>query len=272
MTSEKIELDGAKATLYLEAPSWDGLGTMAIGALKAPDIETANALLDHIRQRAKALGAEALIGPMDGDTWHSYRLVTETDGRPPFLMEPTSPAHLLQAFEAAGFQTISRYFSAARPLVQGIPDASIQIWDGSDPDALFTQVHRLSCEAFADNAFYKPIDLDTFLGMYRPVIPMLKPDLVLFARDGDRLTGFLFGIPDYAEGPGTKTAILKTYASLARGVGRALAQTFHANAAASGYDMAIHALIHDDNISADRSRQEGAAIFRRYALMGLRLV
>ncbi|MEM7644089.1 MAG: hypothetical protein AAF366_16435 [Pseudomonadota bacterium] len=271
MTTEVIEHDGAKAVLNLEAPLWDGLRTMAIGKVKSPDPETTTALLGRIAARAKSLGAEALIGPMDGDTWHSYRLVIETDGRAPFLMEPTSPPHLARAFETAGFETISRYFSAARPLTGGTPADGIQTWDGSDPDALFTQVHALSCEAFAGNAFYKPIDLDTFLDMYRPVVPMLKPELVLFARDGDRLTGFLFGIPNYADGPGTKTAILKTYASLAKGAGRALAQTFHANAAALGYDTAIHALIHDDNTSAERSRQEGATIFRRYALMGRRV-
>jgi hypothetical protein len=34
---------------------------------------------------------------------------------------------------------------------------------------------------------------------------------------------------------------------------------------------AIHALIHDDNLSALRSATEGAHVFRRYGLYGLRL-
>ncbi|MEM9796396.1 MAG: hypothetical protein AAF919_07900 [Pseudomonadota bacterium] len=272
MSTETIERGGARATLYLDAPSWDGARSMALGAIKAQNRSVADDLLRAAIDRARALGAEALIGPMEGDTWHSYRLVTESDGRAPFLMEPTSPPHLLPAFAASGFTTIGRYFSAVRTLTPGVPDPTVRPWGGEDPEALFTQVHALSCEAFAGNAFYKPIDRQTFLDMYMPVVPMLVPDLVLFAREGERLTGFLFGIPNYAEGPGTETVILKTYASLARGAGRALATTFHANAAALGHKTAIHALIHDDNTSAERSRQEGAEIFRRYALMGLRLV
>ena len=78
-------------------------------------------------------------------------------------------------------------------------------------------------------------------------------------------------IPNYAEGPAAKSAILKTYASLERGAGQHLAHAFHTAALAMGFTTAIHALIHDDNESARRSAAEGATIFRRYELLGLRL-
>jgi len=131
---------------------------------------------------------------------------------------------------------------------------------------------RLYWRAFSDNVLYKPSALGPFLAMYRPFLPLLKPDLVLFARDeAGALAGFLFAIPNYAEGPSPKSVILKTYASLRRGAGGLLARTFHARAQEMGYGTAIHALIHDDNTSADRSRRHGGEIFRRYALMGRRL-
>lgn len=38
-----------------------------------------------------------------------------------------------------------------------------------------------------------------------------------------------------------------------------------------GYRDVVHALIHDDNISRQRSERLGATVFRRYALMGRRL-
>ena len=44
-----------------------------------------------------------------------------------------------------------------------------------------------------------------------------------------------------------------------------------AAARAAGYENAIHALIHDDNRSAERSAAYGATIFRLYVLMGRRL-
>lgn len=82
------------------------------------------------------------------------------------------------------------------------------------------------------------------------------------------MVGFLFGIPDHLEGERPKTVILKTYASGIRGVGHLLADSFHRNAQALGYHDFIHALIHVDNISLQRSLRYGGMVFRRYALMG----
>ncbi|MDJ0638403.1 MAG: hypothetical protein QNJ20_06190 [Paracoccaceae bacterium] len=276
---ETFERDGAKLTLYRDAPDWEG-PTMAVAKLRFESVEAGAALLAEVAEHARAQGAAAVIGPMEGDTWHSYRVVAESDGRKPFLMEPTSGAHDLAAFEAVGFERIGGYFSASVPLAEianaAPPKArdglTITAWDGSNPEGLFAQVHALSCEAFAGNALYKPIGLGDFLAMYMPVVPMLKQELILFARDdAGALKGFLFGIPNYAEGPQPESAILKTYASLQKGAGHMLSAEFYRAAHGAGYKTAIHALIHDDNLSALRSAANGAEVFRRYALMGRRL-
>jgi len=216
---------------------------------------------------------------MEGDTWHAYRVVTESDGRAPFLMEPVSGAHDLGALEAARFEQVGGYFSASVPLSDlsgSTPEApdglTVSHWDGSDPEALFAQVHRLSCAAFRNNPFYKDIAVGDFLGMYMPVVPFLKPELILFARDAEgALKGFLFGIPNYADGPSPASVILKTYASRQKGAGHALSSRFYKAAQSLGYSTAIHALMHDDNLSSLRSAANGAEVFRRYALMGRRL-
>ena len=65
--------------------------------------------------------------------------------------------------------------------------------------------------------------------------------------------------------------ILKTYASARRGVGHLLADTLHRRARALGYSDVIHALMHVDNISRERSSRHQAHTFRRYALLGRRL-
>lgn len=274
---ETLERDGARLTLYRDGPDWDG-PTMTVGKLNfGSAAEGADILLDVV-SLAEAGRAAAVLGPMEGDSWHSYRLVTESDGRPPFLMEPTSGTHDLAAFEAAGFEQVGGYFSAAVPLDRvkvSAPENSpleISSWDGNDPEALFAQVHALSCTAFAGNPFYKPIDMDSFLSMYLPFVPMMKPELILFARDAaGELQGFLFGMPNYADGPETDTVILKTYASLQKGAGHLLSSHFYRAAQKLGYNTAIHALMHDDNLSALRSATNGAEVFRRYALMGRRL-
>jgi len=264
-------------TIYLDAPDWENQPTAAIGNFSCKNSKSGAHILRKSVDEIRKIGMARIIGPMDGDTWHSYRLITETDGSLPFLMEPDSKPHEAHAFRKAGFREISGYFSARVPLAntaQNTPPISnnltIETWDGENPEALFGQVYDLSTKAFSGNAFYKPIDLDTFLAMYMPIVPMLKKELIFFARRPDRsLAGFLFGIPNYAEGPAPCSAILKTYASLAKGAGRQLAHAFHCSARQLGYETAIHALIHNDNLSALRSAAEGAEIFRRYSLMGL---
>lgn len=277
MTDESMERPGAKAVIYRNAPSWEGRQTAAIGKFRCEDAASGATLLNDAASRLAAEGFGALIGPMDGDTWHSYRLVTETDGSKPFLMEPTSGAHDPAAFQSAGFNEIASYFSAHAPIDMALgnppaPDKSItiQTWDGSDPEAHFSDVYDLSVQAFAQNLFYTPIARDAFLAMYMPFVPMLKKELILMASDTatGALQGFLFGIPNYQEGMDTKTVVLKTYASLRPGVGHRLSHAFHTAAQAMGFETVIHALIHDDNRSADRSRKHGATIFRRYGLMG----
>lgn len=279
MSKTTIKRDGAKVSVYLDGPHWEDRPTAALGEFSCKIVEAGEAVLVEALAHIAAKGIDRVIGPMNGDTWHSYRFVTETDGSPAFLLEPSNKPHDVEVFQSAGFTPISRYFSARVPLANAARNTpppttafEIETWDGEDPEGLFAQVFDLSVEAFAGNAFYKPISRQDFLAMYMPVVPMIRKDLIFFARKADGgLAGFLFGIPNYAEGPQTKTVILKTYASLVKGAGQHLAHAFHSAASRAGFATAIHALIHDDNLSALRSAAEGAEIFRRYTLFGRKL-
>lgn len=277
--TEEITIDGAACTLYRDAPNWDGQRTAAIGCLRCDDAAAGQQLLDRIAAKLVGEGFDALIGPMDGDTWHSYRLVSESDGSPPFLMEPTSGPHDSEAFSAAGFAPLSHYVSTRTALAAAIgPDAaelpgiSVAAWDGGDAAGLVGQLYAMSATAFADNAFFKQLDQAGFLKLYEPVMPLVDPRFVLFARDETgALVGFLFGMPNRLEGPAPKTIILKTYASRLRGVGHLLADHFHRTARDAGFTNAIHALMHIDNVSLARSKRYSGTVFRRYALLGRRL-
>ncbi|WP_170575043.1 hypothetical protein [Ruegeria atlantica] len=279
MTKETIKTTDAKLTIYLDGPQWDSAPAATFGDFSCKTPEAGAEILRKGIEQVQDAGLDRIIGPMSGDTWHSYRLVSESDGSAPFLMEPSNKPHEPEVFRSAGFAEISRYFSARvslRAAAGSAPPESdgfvVEEWDGTDPEALFRQVFELSTRAFSKNAFYKPISEADFLSMYMPVVPMMKRDLILFARRRNgTLAGFLFGIPNYAEGPNPTSAILKTYASLEPGAGRHLAHRFRETAFNMGFETAIHALIHDDNSSADRSAAEGATIFRRYSLLGRKL-
>lgn len=273
---QSISLDGASARIYRRSPDLDGLRAMAVGGVKFASAEAGTLLLGQVVEMARDEKFEALLGPLDGDTWHTYRAVIESDGSAPFLMEPMSGLHDLAAFDKAGFAPVSRYLSATARLEDTlgekpaeVPGVTITAWDGQDGDKLIRHLFDMSADSFAQNRFFTPITFESFLELYRPVMPLIDPRHVLFAHDenGD-LKGFLFGTPDLQASIGKQSAILKTYASGMRGVGHLLADTYHRRALDLGFERVIHALIHEDNTSRRRSEMHNARVFRRYALMG----
>jgi hypothetical protein len=276
---EPVGLAGASAMVYRDAPGWDGRRCAAIGGIAFESAEAGSTLLRSLARQLKTEGFAGLLGPMDGDTWHRYRVVTQSNGSAPFVMEPQCAASDHAAFLAAGFSEVSSYVSARAKLIDTIagapvamPGITVSPWDGDGAEQLIGQLFAMSGSAFSGNHFFKPIGLDAFLELYRPVLPLLDPRHILFARGaGGELVGFLLGMPDRLAPPGRQAAILKTYASGLRGVGHLLADTYHRRALELGHEEVIHALMHEDNVSRERSARHHAEIFRRYALMGLKL-
>lgn len=278
MTPETITSEGARLALWRQAPSLDGLRTAAIGGFACENAEAGARAIRDAMAKLKSEGFAAVLGPMDGDTWGKHRLVVESDGRPPFLMEPANPPHFVDAFQQSGLQVVSRYLSADRPadLPASNSPATLGVvlrhFDPAKAEAELTRIHALSLEAFASNHFYVPIALEAFLDSYRPVLKAIDPDLVFLAENehGD-LKGFLFALPNLAEGARPQHVILKTYASRAKGAGSMLANAFHAMARKKGFSRIIHALMHETNLSAQHSDNTGGKVFRRYALWGGKL-
>ena len=279
MTVERIETPGASATIYRDAPAWGDLRCAAVGAIAFENADAGAALLRTAIKTLRAEGFGGILGPMDGDTWHRYRVVTQSDGSAPFALEPTSGVHDFAAFTASGFTPISNYVSSRARLADTIsgdpvtmPGVTVTAWDGQGAQQLIGKLFEMSGSAFSGNHFFKPIGLEAFLDLSRPILPMLDPRHILFARGpNERLVGFLFGMPDRLSSSGKPAAILKTYASGLRGVGHLLADTYHRRAVELGFEDVIHALMHEDNVSRERSARHNATIFRRYALLGLKL-
>jgi hypothetical protein len=278
MTAETMILDGARLSLYREAPSLEGARTAALGQFACESPEQGAKAIREAMAKLKAEGFGAVLGPMDGNTWGKHRLVTESDGRPPFLMEPSNPAHYVDAFEQSGLKIVSHYVSADRPAdLPGsasapAPGIVLRHFDPAKAEAELTRIHELSLEAFVSNHFYAPISLNDFLDSYRPVLKAIDPDLVFIAEnEHGALKGFLFALPNLTEGPKPQSVILKTYASRAKGAGSMLANAFHAMAKKKGFSRVIHALMHETNLSAQHSDNTGGKVFRRYALWGGKL-
>jgi len=266
-------------------PELDGAALGVIGHFNAAPGASAHLLLEHACADLTRRGARRAIGPMDGNTWHSYRLVTEAGTAPPFFLEPSNPPEWNAHFAAAGFAPIATFHSsvtdAASYVDARVPQAAARLRDEGvrlrplDPARLLEElerIHELSLASFARNYLYTPIGRDEFLAQYRPIERALDPRLVLIAERGAELAGFLFALPDLLEarrGAPVRTAILKTMAVRPgrryAGLGAWLAAECHVRAAAAGFTRVVHALMHDANVSAATSRRS-ARVLRRYAL------
>lgn len=261
--------------LYRDAPAWDGKRCAAIGALNIQNEADGIALINDVIEVIKTDGFHAILGPMNGDTWHSYRAVIESDASAPFMLEPVSGPHDLTCLKQTGFKAVSHYHSNRTTLQAALGPNPVKVdnidiipWDGQNGEALVDHIFALSKDSFAKNNFFKPVSLAAFRALYIPLLSAIDPRFVFIAKTNNgQICGFLFGFPDQSAPVDNPTIILKTYASGVRGVGYALADRFHRTAQSAGFKSVVHALMHEDNTSIERSRQHNAKTFRRYALL-----
>ena len=275
---------------------WTGTPTLPgdrvglLGHYAAADDEGAAALLDACCTTLGQAGCSVAIGPMDGNTWRRYRWVTERGSAPPFFLEPDNPEAAPAQFAAAGFEVDATYSSAATDdLSQEDPRLAaaetrltrhgvrIRPLDATRGDAELRAIYHLSIDAFRDNYLYTPLDEDEFVEQNARVLPYVDPSLVLLAERDGALVGYLFGVPDVLQrfrGEPVSTFIVKTVAVAhgrgTTGLGSVLVGLAQRQARERGYTRAIHALMHDSNVSRNISRRYARTI-RRYALFSRRL-
>ncbi len=275
---------------YRQTPALHGQSVGMVGHYMADDDAAGATMLVDACRRLREAGAAMAVGPIDGSTWHSYRLITDRGTRPPFFLERDHPESWVGHFERAGFKPVASYASAEVPdltvrqaklvaleerlAAQGVTIRPIELARFDDE---LDRIHELSVAAFAHNFLYTPIDREAFLEMYRPIEEHLLPGLVLLAERGDALLGYLFGVPDLlqaARGAEVDTVIVKTLAVRPQrqtaGLGGLLMERCHLAAHALGFKQAIHALMHESNKSLSLSAHYGRP-FRRYALFGKRV-
>jgi GNAT superfamily N-acetyltransferase len=261
-----------------------------VGHYAAADEAASTALLDHGARVLTDRGCALAVGPIDGTTWRSYRLVTERGDRPPFFLEPQNPPEWPGHFRAAGFAELAHYTSA---LVEDIAPESPKItaaaerlesagyrFRGLDLGAIDRELHGLfevSLAAFAGNFLYSPIGEPEFNAQYAQILPKVDPRLVLLAEHAGQIAGYVFALPDLLEVARTgrtNTVIVKTLAvhpaHAGGGIGGVLTDRVQQAAKGLGLTRVIHALMHESNVSQRISHRYGQA-FRRYALFSRRL-
>lgn len=279
-----------RLSVWADGPPVPGRPDAAPGCLGHAaweDLEGGGRLIEAASGWLRDRGRTLALGPIDGSTWFPYRVVTESDGSPPFALEPWPSAAVARAFGRAGFDPVAHYISSR---VDELPDRAVEAEErvallGADGvrvrpfetaagDEELRRIFPLLTSAFAGNPYYTPLDRDRFLALYGPLVSRIDTHLVLVAEREGRPVGVVLAFPDHAQaslGGGVDTVIVKTLAvdpaERGRGLGAALVEIVQERARAAGQRRAIHALMHAENASVRISRHLGVP-FRRYALLG----
>ncbi len=281
----------ARCSVWTDSlPEWNGKIPGAIGHFEAIDRMSGKEVLEAATQWLKSCGRRYAIGPINANTWNPYRLITRSDGRPPFFMEPDHPAFYTDLWHSLGFEPVAGYLSAEVPLklredprlertVDRLRKVGIGIrnLDPKHYENELRGIYSVSCRAFAENFFYTRIGEKEFLELYSPYRERLDPRLVFLAEKDGNVVGFLFGVPDLLQagrGEEVDTVIYKTVATLPKrelaGLGLWLSHMGHGAAADLGYQRVVHALITSQSRLGDL-QWDDVDVFREYSLFGKNL-
>lgn len=294
ITSNQLLLDHPQLHLHLckdkhivaccslwwrDTPDYQSYHTGLVGHFQSQNQHAAVQLLQHAQFHLRQQGVEYLIGPMDGSTWRSYRLVcADHDELPPFILEPRNPDYWNSAFQQAGYKVVTRYISTIHLIEQhATSDMNAYMQQQKmrltslaecDIDSTLAEIHALSCRAFAENFLYSDIALSEFKGLYIPLLEHVDKEWLLLLYTDDELAAYAFCLPDPTLQPAT--LVFKTLAVApqyhGQGIGRWLTQATYQRAAARGFKRMVHALMHEDNTSRQMSRE--GKVFRHYCLYG----
>lgn len=278
----------ARASVWWRRTPSEGVGL--VGHYGAVDAASGAAVLDAACARLAAEGCSRVIGPMDGSTWERYRLALPGSDAAPFLLEPMQPLEWPEHFTRAGFAEVGRYRSDRAPLevleardpagvAARLAEQGVTITSFADhsPTDVIDAIHAVSLAAFADAAWFTPVDAATLRAQYAPAVPLSDPAFVQLAWHGGAPAGFVFAVPDLLEARRTghpptalvvKTVAVRPRVRALAGLGGLLLARVAANARTRGMRDGIHALMRDDNTAARAFGGGMATTIRHYALHG----
>ncbi len=267
-------------------PQYAGQRLGVIGHYAADSTEVGRQLLSHACAELKANHCTSAVGPMDGNTWRNYRFVTESNGAPPFFLEPTNPPDWPQQFAQQDFKPFANYYSSVDEQLDSGEDEqasraadrlaklgfSLRPLQLDRFDEELRTIHRVVTVSFRNSLLYQPQSEAEFVAQYEPLRAYVRPELVTLAMHADRAIGFIFTVPDLLQaraGNPIDTSIIKTLAVLPErqfaGLGSHLVAVNRRAVRALGHRRLIHALMHESNKSRSISARY-ASVFRRYTL------
>jgi len=219
-------------------------------------------------------------GPINFNTWHSFR-ISYPETNSPYFLEPFTRSYYKRMFKGYGFHTVYRGVTAIQEVEKtgfgGYRTSFLKLRDKGftfrmvDKRTLrsaLEDIHRLSSDIFQDTWTFSKITLEEFLYQFSDVSELKACPLIVAAyHRGDRAIGFIFGAQDIYSRR-VNRVILKTlgvhpeYQGL--GIGRALLYLAYQTATASGATQFIFSTIRTDNSGIFKLITNNNPIYRHY--------
>jgi L-amino acid N-acyltransferase YncA len=248
------------------------------------DVSIADALLNYISSQAKQLGAEQLVGPMNGSTWDNYRFSTHHD-HPNFFLEPYHHLYYNRLFTNNGFAPIAEYFSSidkqmrfdnpgivAREKELAEAGMTLRNINMNNFEQELLQLFEFNALAFKTNFLYTPIAWETFRKKYTEAVKIINPEFVIIAEDeAKNCVGFFFCVDDLFN-RNEKSLIVKSIARHPgekwKGLGHVIGNEITKRASRNGYKSMVHAFISEQGTSVKISQNYLGEVYKNYVLYG----
>ncbi|MBI5266096.1 MAG: hypothetical protein HY851_02575 [candidate division Zixibacteria bacterium] len=161
-------------------------------------------------------GLTCVWGPMNGDIWHGYRLMTRGFDQEPFVGEPYNKPYYPHLFEQFGFKVKQEWDSVeieGADLLHKMIERGrqrldllkakgyrLETWNPKRRTELIHTLYLVLCESYGRFLGYTPISQTEFEWIFEQLEPALDPELFLLCWSPDgACTGFAVAFPDLAE-------------------------------------------------------------------------
>lgn len=233
-------------------------------------------LISEVEKIAGQLGAQVIVGPINGSTWDNYRL-SVNQSEQVFSGDIAQPLYYHRLFLKSGFSVMHKYYSArstvnkhhdvntAELAKQGVRIRGISKEHFENELRL---IYKLCKEAFAGNELFSEVSEAGFVSRLIRFQPLINPKYALVAEDDKGIVALFFG---YQGKWGNEDAvILKTIARHPQRLYKLLVETmakvWYNNASDEHIQWAIHAFMHERNKSLDWSQRYGGIVVNEYAV------
>lgn len=234
-------------------------------------------LLGEVCAYLRAKGAREVTGPIDINTWFSYRFRTDQSDALHFAWEPCNPPIYSEYFLANGFEQSEGYHSELmvgmadfvqrnrkgydRSLLKGISYREI---NRANPRTDLDPIYEVSMGSFADAYLFEPIPRSVFEMVYVPSVAKRQAEGCFLAFDANTAVGLVFSFVDNS-GYVIKTLAVKP-SHRGIGISNGLLYLTGQRAQQLGYDSAVSAMVKTGNLSEHGARKTRVGWQHHYAL------